>query len=159
MTVATAPIKCSGAKQRDLSEIVRHKCKATGNYGNKCPNNKSYCWGHDINVVLPTQNMVTLGQRIQGSAGQTADACSSTSFPCFCAATDSPLPCCRELLSSFVATSSVPSAKKGGLKLVVDSGCSSRMTNPAIIPNTERHLCEYQALQPPKVLHGVRSHE
>ena len=60
---------------------------------------------------------------------------------------------------TFVASSSFSPNKKGGLQLLVDSGCLSHMVDPEMIPNADQHLREYQALQPPKNVYGARSHE
>lgn len=57
---------------------------------------------------------------------------------------------------TFVATASIPHVEEGKFELLVDSGCSSHMVDPAMNPNAEQHLREYQALQPPQV--GVGSH-
>ena len=49
--------------------------------------------------------------------------------------------------------------KKGELQLLVDSGCSSHVVDPEMIPNADQHLREYEALQPPKIVSGAGSHE
>ena len=58
-----------------------------------------------------------------------------------------------------MASSSFSAIKKSGLQVLVDSGCSSNMVDPEMIPNAGQHLREYQALQPPKVVYGAGSRE
>ena len=60
---------------------------------------------------------------------------------------------------TFVASSSFSPNKKGGLQLLVDSGCLSHMVDPEMIPNADQHLRECQALQPRKIVYGAGSHE
>ena len=60
---------------------------------------------------------------------------------------------------TFVASSSFSSLQKGRLQLLVDSGCSSHMLDPEMIPNADQHLRECQALQPRKIVYGAGSHE
>ena len=60
---------------------------------------------------------------------------------------------------TFVASPSFSSIKKVGPQLLVDSGCSSHMMDPEMIPIADQHLREYQALQPPKIVYGTGSHE
>ena len=61
-------------------------------------------------------------------------------------------PATETCLFTFVASSSFSSIKKGGLQLLVDTGCSPHMVDPDMIPNADQHLREYQALQPPKII-------
>ena len=58
-----------------------------------------------------------------------------------------------------MASSSFSAIEKSGLQVLVDSGCSSNMVDPEMIPNAGQHLREYQALQPPKVVYGAGSRE
>ena len=70
-----------------------------------------------------------------------------------------PFPLPETCSFAFVASSSFLSVKKGGLQLLVDSGCSCHMVDPEMIPNVDQNLCEYQALQPPILFYGAGSHE
>ena len=59
----------------------------------------------------------------------------------------------------FVASSPFSSIEEGGLQQLVDSGWSSFMVDPEMIPNANQHLREYQALQPLKIVYAAGSHE
>ena len=88
-----------------------------------------------------------------GSAGNP-----SITPPYFCIASDH-FPATETCSFTLVASSSFSSIKKGLLHLLVDSGCSSHVVDPEMIPNADRHLPKYQALQPPKIVYGAGSHE
>ena len=49
--------------------------------------------------------------------------------------------------------------KKGGLQLLVKSGCSAHMIDPTTIPNAEQHLHQHQELRPPQTVYRAGSHE
>ena len=70
-----------------------------------------------------------------------------------------PFPLPETCSFTFVASSSFSSIKNGGLQLLVDSGCPSRMDDPEMIPNADQNLGEYSELHPPKRVYGPGSHE
>ena len=133
-------------KKRDISEVVCHNCKVKGHYPNKYPAKKplpgdsTTKWfslhktrSHSDNECMgqqATPQSLPPGSALPATISPATEACSFT----------------------FVASSSFSSIKKVGLQLLVDSGCSSHMVDPVMIPNADQHLREYQALQPPKII-------
>ena len=124
----TTTAKRSG-KKRYISEVVCHNCKVKGHYANKCPAKKplpeddttKWCslhkpWSHSDNECM--------AQQATPQSPPPVSALPATISP---ATETCPTP--------FVASSSFSSIKKMGLQLLVDSGCSPHMVDPAIIPN------------------------
>ena len=152
---AVTPIttaKRSG-KNRDISEVICHNRKVKGHYANKCPAKKR----------LPGDT-TTKWYALHKTRSHSDNECISQQ------ATPKPLPPVSALPATIspatetcsftmVASSSFSSTKKGGLQLLVDSGCSYHMVDPEMIPIADQHLREYQALQPPKIVYGTGSHE
>ena len=151
MTTTTTS-KLSG-KKRDVSEVVCHNCKVKGHYANKCPAKKplpgdtttKWCSLHKTRSHSDNECMA---QQATPQSPPPVSALPATISP----ATEN---------SSFtvVASSSFSSIKKGGLQVLVDSGCSSLMVDPEMIPNADQHLRKYQVLQPPKIVNGAGLHE
>ena len=150
MTMTTTAER-SGKK--DISEVVSHNCKVKGQYANKCPAKKR----------LPGDT-TTKWCSLYKARSHSDNECISQQ------ATPKPLPPVSALPATIspatetcsftmVASSSFSSTKKGGLQLLVDSGCSYHMVDPEMIPIADQHLREYQALQPPKIVYGTGSHE
>ena len=148
----TATAKRSG-KKRDVSEVVCHNCKVKGHYANKYPAKKplpgdtttKWCSLHKTRSHSDNECKV---QQATPQSPPPVSALPATVSP----ATET----CSFTL---VASSSFSSLKKGGLQLLVDSGCSSHMVDPEMIPNTNQPLREYKTLQRPKMVNGAGSHE
>ena len=144
--------KALGQEAR-LSEVVCYNCKVKGHYANKCPAKKP----------LPgdaTTKWCSLHKTRSHSDNECmAQQATPQSTPPVSALPATISPATETCSFTFVASSSFSSIKKGGLQLLVDSGCSSHMVDPEMIPNADQHLREFQALRPPKIFYGAGSHE
>ncbi|CAN0303407.1 unnamed protein product, partial [Scytosiphon promiscuus] len=151
MTTTTA-VKRSGMK-RDMSEVVCHHCKEKGHYANKCPTKNpppgatgtKWCSlhktaSHSDNECMAQQATPESAPPVSALPATISPAAETCSF-------------------TFVASSSFSHVQKGEIQLLVDSGCSSHMVDPAMIPNAEQQLRQYQELQPPQRVYAAGSHE
>ena len=157
--MTTTTEKRSGMN-RDVSEVICHSCKEKGHYTNKCPADKplsgdttTKCCSlhktrsHSDDDCMAQQKIPQSsppGSALAATTSPTAETTSLTAETCS---------------FTFVASSSFSSIKKGGLQLLVDSGCSSHMVDPATIPNAEQHPRKYQELRPPQIVYVAGSHE
>ena len=148
----TTTAKRSG-KKRDMGEVVCHNCRVKGHYANKYPAKKplpgctttKWCSLHKTRSHSDDECMA-----LQATPQSTHHV---SALP----ATISPA--VETCSLAFVASLSSSSIKKGWLQLLVDSGCSSHIVDPEMIPNSDKHLGEYQALQHPRIVYGAGSHE